>query len=99
MGQAKTEITPRLLSSKDAAAYCGMSVNAFMAASKKGILPGRIKGTYRYDKQALDRAIDRFSCISAEKTANNVSIFQREIRKVGTNETLPGAHKHSSKRR
>jgi hypothetical protein len=55
-------LVPRGLTREQAAEYCGCeSVNAFSDWMRKGIVPGPIPGTSRWDRKALDRALDRRS--------------------------------------
>jgi len=54
----------RLLSCTDAATYCGVSRATYRAWLDKGLLPKAIRGTRRYDKKALDDALDKLSGIS-----------------------------------
>jgi predicted DNA-binding transcriptional regulator AlpA len=45
--------TALLLTSEQAAAYCGVSVNTFKAHVK--VAPVKIGGSVRYDRRAIDR--------------------------------------------
>jgi len=54
-------IAPRLLTREQAAAYCGLSVHGFSEWVKSGKLPGPIRGTLRWDRKAIDAAIDQAS--------------------------------------
>lgn len=55
-------LVPRGLSREQAAEYCGCdTVDAFDEWVKKGIVPGPIPGTRRWDRKAIDRALDRRS--------------------------------------
>ncbi len=56
-------IQPRGLTREDAAAYCGLSPEGFDAWVKRGIIPGPIPGTQRWDRKAIDLALDRASGI------------------------------------
>lgn len=50
---------PRGLSKEDAAAYAGCeSLSAFSDWVRRGILPGPIPGTHRWDRKAIDLALD-----------------------------------------
>ncbi|GAA0029103.1 hypothetical protein BROWWM01_32350 [Bradyrhizobium ottawaense] len=69
--------SPRLLArglSKEAAAeYCGCaSLAAFDVWIRKGIVPGAIPGTNRWDRKAIDLALDRASNIEAAVPAGNL---------------------------
>jgi predicted DNA-binding transcriptional regulator AlpA len=59
-------IEPRLLKREQAAAYCGLSVHGFSEWVKTGRLPGPIRGTVRWDRKAIDAAIDVLSRIDAK---------------------------------
>jgi hypothetical protein len=65
MGGSKrlpTNIAPRCLTRAQAAEYCGCeTVEAFDGWVRKGIVPGPITGTHRWDRRAIDRALDRRS--------------------------------------
>ncbi len=53
---------PRGLTREQAAEYVGCeSLNAFDTWVRKGIVPGPIPGTHRWDRKAIDRALDRRS--------------------------------------
>lgn len=67
---------PRGLSKQQAAEYCGCStLAAFDHWRSKGIVPGPIPGTTRWDRKALDAALDRASGIVA--TSEELSPYQR----------------------
>ncbi len=65
-------IQPRGLTREDAAAYCGLTPDGFDAWVRRGIVPGPIPGTQRWDRKAIDLALDRASGIqsSGEATAS-----------------------------
>lgn len=55
-------LTPRGLTREQAAEYCGCeSVAAFNDWVRKRIIPGPMPGTTRWDRKAIDRALDRRS--------------------------------------
>jgi predicted DNA-binding transcriptional regulator AlpA len=58
-------IAPRLLTREQAAAYCGLSVHGFSDWVKTARLPGPIRGTVRWDRKAIDAALDRASGLQA----------------------------------
>src|SRR5665213_2593581 len=74
-GAARLELTgqPRGLSASEAAIYAGcQTIAAYRAWVRRGIMPGPIPGTRRYDRRALDLALDRLSQIthqSSERSA------------------------------
>jgi hypothetical protein len=54
-------LTPRCLSREEAANYCGCeTVRAFDEWVRKGIVPRPIPGTTKWDRLAIDDALDRF---------------------------------------
>jgi len=55
-------LPPRGLTKEQAAAYCGCeSVEAFNDWVRRGLVPKSMNGTHRWDRKALDRALDRLS--------------------------------------
>ena len=54
-------ITPRLLTRKQAANYLNLSPETFDEWRRQRKAPGPIPGTRRWDKHALDRALDAMS--------------------------------------
>src|SRR3974390_3168820 len=57
-------IEPRGVSRKQAAAYAGCeSLSAFNDWVRRGIMPGPIPGTRKWDRKAIDAALDRLSGI------------------------------------
>jgi hypothetical protein len=67
----------RVLSAREAAAYCGLSLAGFRAWKARGIIPGPIKGTYKYDRKALDLAIDKASGIAIIAQSKPVSAYDK----------------------
>jgi predicted DNA-binding transcriptional regulator AlpA len=56
-------IAPRLLTREQAAAYCGISLTTFTAWIRRGIVPGPVPETHRWDRKAIDAALDALSHI------------------------------------
>lgn len=54
-------IEPRCLTREQAAEYCGVSPSGFSAWQRQGLVPGPIPGTNRWDRKALDAALDKAS--------------------------------------
>ena len=55
-------IEARGMSKQEAAAYAGCdTLSAFSDWIRRGIMPGPIPGTHRWDKKAIDAALDRLS--------------------------------------
>jgi len=55
-------IEPRGMSKEQAAAYAGCeTLSAFNDWIRRGIMPGPIPGTHKWDRKAIDAALDRLS--------------------------------------
>ena len=55
-------IEPRVLSKEQAAAYAGCeTLSAFNDWIRREIVPGPIPGTHKWDRKAIDAALDRLS--------------------------------------
>lgn len=54
-------MTPRGLTREAAAEYLGLSLSGFDAWVAEGRIPGPIPGTRRWDRKAIDLALDRAS--------------------------------------
>lgn len=54
-------MNPRLLTLSEAAAYCRLSKAGFNNWIAAGRLPPAIPGTHRWDRAALDAALDKIS--------------------------------------
>ena len=57
--------TPRLLSRQQAAAYCGVGLETFDDYRRRGIVPGPISGTNRWDRKLIDMWLDKASGLEA----------------------------------
>ena len=82
----ESALQPRNLTKEQAAAYYGMTVSGFDHWVKTRKLPAAMKGTSRWDKVALDQAIDLLSGISPDTLPPRPSdlakfIAEREARK------------------
>lgn len=67
----------RGLTKQEAAAYCGCeTLAAFDQWRSKGIIPGPIHGTTRWDRKAIDAALDRASGLVTE-SAGELTPYQR----------------------
>lgn len=60
-----TAPAPRLMSGAEAAEYCGLVPASFSAWVAAGRLPGPLPGTRRWDRKAIDLALDKASGIVA----------------------------------
>jgi hypothetical protein len=57
----------RCMTRDEAAQHIGISVESFDAWRRKGILPGPIPNTHRWDRKALDLALDRASGLPSDE--------------------------------
>jgi hypothetical protein len=71
----------RGLTRGQAAAYCGLSPAGFDDWVGRGIVPGRIPGTQRWDRRAIDLALDRASGI--ETNAAGTAFDEWKARRAG----------------
>jgi hypothetical protein len=67
------EIVPRLLTRRQAAAYCGLSVRSFSEWVIAGKMPGPIPGTNHWDWRAINAVLDKASGL--EKSATQEDAF------------------------
>lgn len=72
----RAALEPRGLSKEDAAAYAGCeTMSAFNDWIRRGIVPGPIPGTTRWDRKAIDAALDRASGLIAP--SEQISPYKR----------------------
>ena len=71
-------IEPRLFGRAEAANYCGLTPNGFGDWVRRGVLPGPIPGTHRWDRKAIDAALDKASGIEANKTETALEKWKRD---------------------
>lgn len=57
---------PRLITRKEAAAYCGLSVTQFSQWIRDGRISPPIAGTHMFDRHRLDADLDRLSGLEAQ---------------------------------
>ncbi len=63
---SRAQVTPRLMTKAEAAAYCAVTPSRFYQLVKAGTLPGPVPGTTRYDRVAIDRALDKHAGLTTE---------------------------------
>jgi hypothetical protein len=74
-------MTPRGLTREKAAEYCGCeTVTAFDRWVRKGIVPGPIPGTRRWDRKAIDVALDKISGLTAKAEKSDAATAYDEWR-------------------
>lgn len=70
-------MSPRCLTKRAAAEHCGcQTLGAFDDWRRKGIVPGPIPGTTRWDIKALDAALDRASGLTTTPS-DQLTPYQR----------------------
>ena len=70
---------PRLLTRKQAAAYCGASVPTFDKWVRAGALPDAVSFINRWDKKAIDAALDKRSEIAGASSEDRWAQMRREF--------------------
>ena len=61
--------SPRLLTRSQAAQYCGLSSAQFSNWVVAGRLPQPLHGTHRWDRIAIDHALDKLSGVETKQSA------------------------------
>ena len=85
-------IGPRLMTGTEAAEYCGLTLGTFLKWVEDGRVPRALPGTRRWDRKALDLALDKASGIVAPSIAPADDAFSEwerayEARKAATART------------
>lgn len=62
-------MTRRLLTQIELADYLSLSESGVADWRRRGLIPGPIPGTHRYDKKAVDLALDKRSKLSTTPTS------------------------------
>lgn len=57
----------RLLTKREAAERCAITPSAFDQWKRKGLVPGPVPGTRRYDAKALDLALDKAMGLTSDE--------------------------------
>jgi hypothetical protein len=81
VGRFVFSVQPRGLSREEAAAYCGLAPEGFDQWVRRAIVPGPIAGTHRWDRKAIDLALDRASGI--ETNAAGTAFDEWKARRAG----------------
>jgi hypothetical protein len=71
------DLQPRLLSGKDAAAYCSVTPETFSRWVASGAMPKAVIGR-RWDRKAIDLALDKLSGITAVLTEDDANLAAEE---------------------
>lgn len=68
MAPDRPPLEPRCIPITEAAAYCGLTPSGFRHWVAIGRLPGALPGTRRWDRRAIDVALDRLSGLPVSGT-------------------------------
>lgn len=71
-------MNPRLLTKDQAAQYCSLSKGGFDHWVSTGKVPGPIPQSHRWDRKALDLALDRLSKIEKESPQSALDRWREE---------------------
>lgn len=63
----RAPVQPRLMTKTEAAAYCGFTASRFGQLVRAGTFPASISGTTRWDRHAIDAALDRLSGLKSDE--------------------------------
>jgi len=83
-------IAPRLLTREQAAAYCGVGLTTFTAWIRRGIVPGPVHRTHRWDRKAIDAALDLLGCIDDKLESKALDQWKAKHRARHTERNSPG---------
>lgn len=72
------EPTPRLLTRAEAAAYCRLAPSSFDAWVIAGRLPKAIPDTHRWDRRAIDSALDKISGLTPNNEPSALDAWMAE---------------------
>ena len=78
LSNSNTGIAPRLLNRRQAASYCGLSIQGFSKWVKSGRLPRSIPGTARWDLEAINAALDAAGGIGLIRQEDAFDKWKRE---------------------
>lgn len=59
----------RCLTAAEAATYCGLTVSGFRSRVARGLLPGPLPQSTRWDRNAIDAALDQQSGLAQTEVA------------------------------
>jgi hypothetical protein len=82
-------IAPRLLTREQAAAYCGVGLTTFTAWVRRGIVPGPVHRTHRWDIKAIDAALDAQSGLDAKLEGEALDQWKAKRRARHADRNLP----------
>jgi hypothetical protein len=82
--------TPRLMSGADAAAYLGVTPATFAKWVADGRAPKPLPGCRRWDRKAIDLALDSRSGIVAPSATDPDDVLEKWIREDAARKTASG---------
>lgn len=68
----------RLLTREGAAEYCSLSPEGFDDWRRRKLVPGPLPGTHRWDRKALDAALDKLSGLEGGQEETALQKWRRE---------------------
>lgn len=71
-------IEKRLMTRADAADYCSLSMAQFSQWVASGRLPSPLPGTHRWDRHALDNALDKLSGLTPKSAPSPLEQWKAE---------------------
>jgi hypothetical protein len=75
-------LPPRLMSREDAAAYCNCSLSTFDDWVRRGIIPRLVPGTHRWDRVAIDRALDKAAGLINDESESEYGAWKKHANKT-----------------
>ena len=79
----RRSIEPRCIPIAEAAAYCGLTPSGFRSWVARGRLPPALPGTHRWDRRAIDAALDRISGLTKVSDTELENDLDRWLREHG----------------
>lgn len=77
----------RCLTREQAAEYCGLTPDGFDDWRRRGLIPGPLDGTRRWDRKAIDIALDKLSGLHSE-ASEAVSALEQWRRERASGKTV-----------
>jgi excisionase family DNA binding protein len=90
MAKDKDANEPRLMTAKEAAAYCGVSAPTLRKWVADGSIPGPVNRLKRFDRHAIDAALDKASGLAPRATTEPAeNALDKWIREQAEKEAAP----------
>lgn len=67
---------PRLMTAGEAAAYLALTQSGFADWRSRGLIPGPLPGTSRYDRRAIDAALDKHSGLKPDAPQSPLDMWK-----------------------